>query len=431
MTCVILLHNESIAITFVDLRAYIAIAGQLPIVTANSGGFHREICGPGILTGLQNGTLVWDPQIFKSIADLLNIVLTLPGCQKLCGSGTGWYPDIGPRLVDWFLPVFLLVSNIYFAPIGWERFLAIILILGDPVDSNWSLLDKVDSWSGCSDEAQTLLRNTNASYEKIDIKSIAVILATMEEVLQSSDQARLSINLDDMFLIREIARALMENRRNDTLRTIFAVAMYMFQVLAAFVPAIGSASTPSGGKVGLAILLSWLVSIVLLSNTVGDFGSHRSNYALILGFIARGGVQGSFRPSRRKTTAWSGAIYCYRPDKCLDKPKWKLVVISVLPVAIAFGTAFAVLETGPTFFSCRNLFVIFASASWIVSAILTYFLSRALLLTERSENRLWNIVLFKDFCIGGTIVGLIIASSCGLWNTCYCWGGAFVHGEKI
>ena len=27
-------------------------------------------------------------------------------------------------------------------------------------------------------------------------------------------------------------------------------------------------------------------------------------------------------------------------------------------------------------------------------------------------------------------MGLIIASSCGLWNTCYCWGGAFVHGEK-
>lgn len=120
------------------------------------------------------------------------------------------------------------------------------------------------------------------------------------------------------------------------------------------------------------MLLSWLVSVVLLSNAVGDLGPALSNEEIIAAVISSHGSTGvtSKLTSRtfgidRETSrsgeasrVWSNAIYCYRPGKDLRNSGWKMAVISVLPVAIAFGTAFAVLEAVPTYFSCRSLLVI-------------------------------------------------------------------------
>jgi hypothetical protein len=125
---------------------------------------------------------------------------------------------------------------------------------------------------------------------------------------------------------------------------------------------------------------------------------------------------------------WSGAIYSYRPQKRLHSASdWKLAIISVLPVAIAFGTAFAVLDTGPTYFTCRHILVITAFGFWLISALLTSLLSRIPFATEK---HLWVIILIKDAFIGVPILVLVVLSSCGLWNTCYCWGGVLVHGEE-
>ena len=42
----------------------------------------------------------------------------------------------------------------------------------------------------------------------------------------------------------------------------------------------------------------------------------------------------------------------------------------------------------------------------------------------------WNIILIKDFLVAAPFLSLIVATSCGYWNTCYCWGGGPVHGDK-
>ena len=424
---------------------FFLVAARQVVLVAADAGFHREQCYGRVIEILQsnNSSIAINPSIFISESDLTNPILTLGGCQQLCSSGTGWYPDSGPRLVEWLLPIILLVSNMQFASIGMQRYLLILHLLGDPIDSIWSLLAKVDSWSRCFSYAQKLLK------EKIEIKSLAVINAAAEEVSLAFDLAPKFKAFHSKGLIVETALTLSENKRNEILRTLFAVVLYVFQVLAAFVPAVGAASRPSGGRIGTAMLHSWLLPIALLSNAIGDFGSLRTCRRTIADLRERlgsrsdqdsctqsvskltlslVGVQMEVQTPYEASMAWSGAIYSYRPNKpFFHDSGWKLAFISVLPIAIAFGTAFAVLDTGPTYFSCRHILVIAVFSVWLISALSTSLLSWASFATGKY---LWYIILIKDAVFATTTLALIVASSCGLWNTCYCWSGALVYGER-
>lgn len=426
------------------LHLFFVAARQVALIAADAG-FHREQCYRRVTEILQsnNSSISINPSIFISESDPTNPILSLDGCQQLCGSGTGWYPDRGPRLVQWLLPVIILVSNMQFSPIGMQRYLLILHLLGDPIDSTWSLLAKADSWSRCFSYAQKLLK------EKIEIKSLAIINAAAEEVSLVFDHAPKFKAFNSKGLIVEAALTLSENKRNEILRTLFAIVLYVFQVLAAFVPAVGAASSPSGGRIGTAMLLSWLLPIVLLSNAIGDFGSLRNCRRIIVDLRERlgsrsdqdfctqstskltlslVGVQMKVQTPNEASMAWSGSIYSYRPNKpFFHDSGWKLAFISVLPITIAFGTAFAVLNTGPTYFSCRHILVIAVFSVWLISAVSTSLLSWASFATGKY---LWYIILIKDAVFATTTLALIVASSCGLWNTCYCWSGALVHGER-
>ncbi|KAL8783065.1 MAG: hypothetical protein Q9195_009496 [Heterodermia aff. obscurata] len=334
-------------------------------------GFQREECFKKVAQILQgNGTLIkLDPSLFVD-PNPANPILTLNGCEQLCGSGTGWYSDSGSRLVTWLLPIILLISNMQFQPIrGIQRFLLIPHLLGDPIDSIWSLLTKVHRWSQFS-TAQSLTK------EGIVTKSLAVILAAAHEVSYPLDPGILEHSARrNRVLIMGTARTLVENRSSEFRRTLFALAIYIFQVLAAFVPAVGAAASPSGGRVATAMLLSWLVPVVLLSNAVGDFGSLwncRQTLALF--------VENLKQPQESKVTAnshvkqfeesdftaWTGSIYTIQPKKrFFDASGCKLCIISVLPIAVASATAFAILDTGPTYFSCRHILVISVFIAWV------------------------------------------------------------------
>src|SRR5436190_10209629 len=117
--------------------------------------FVRATCYNLTLTLLNNHTLTQDSEVFardnsgRPIVGLSNITLTLPGCEKLCGPKQGFYLDIGPRLSTWLIPILLLVSNIELSPLDKRRFLAILHFLGDPIDSIWSLIHKIDAWHRC------------------------------------------------------------------------------------------------------------------------------------------------------------------------------------------------------------------------------------------------------------------------------------------
>jgi hypothetical protein len=435
-------HSSALVFIF-----FIAVVSHFPLVAANDQ-FKRATCAAYVTKEYQdpNGTR-WDSSIISSVANISEPVLTLYGCKKLCGSGTGWYPDSGPRLVGWFLPIFLLVSNMQFPRVEQERFFLILHLFGDPIDSTWSLLHKVDSWRQCYALARGLLAKEAA---EADIKCLAIIFATRIEIEDASYHELEQMNIDNMASIRTTANELIRQRMNEIMRTGFAVAMYMFQVVSDFVPAVGASSDPSGGMIGPAMLLSWLVPVVLLSNAIGDSGAPASTLEIVAKFMAYKedsikAVNSRFslrlfgipwngwksEVPRDGSLVWSGALSSYHPQKGLHNGGWILAMASVLPVVLAFGIGFAVLQAGPTHFSCRSLFVIGASAGWGFSTILTYLLTRNCVQSRLATGTyLWRVVLIKDFLVATPILVLIVLTSCGYWNTCYCWCGGPVSGEN-
>jgi hypothetical protein len=256
----------------------------------------RDKCAADITLKLQNGTLHPNDTIFYRhsghiMSDFGNFELTIDGCEKTCGRSFNWYPDVGPRLHTWLLPVMLLIGNLCLATLGKPNSIFTILhLLGDPIDSIWSLLTKLEAWNRCWDLSEHL-SNTGAIY-KDHVRDRGTILAAIQELegpgsdpsdtyvriinnstLDKDDPARPRLH----HLCREIANEISDSSVNEMPRTMLAILTYIFALLGAFVEAIGGkSSSQPGGRIASAIFLSWLVPVILLSNSIGSFTSRRT-----------------------------------------------------------------------------------------------------------------------------------------------------------
>jgi hypothetical protein len=89
-------------------------------------------------------TFLFDPATDQRIKPD-NVLLTLLGCEKLCHSGFELWPmqDTVPRLFLWLVPVVVLVVHFHFAPLSGLNICQVIFhLLGDPIDSMWSMLTR-------------------------------------------------------------------------------------------------------------------------------------------------------------------------------------------------------------------------------------------------------------------------------------------------
>jgi hypothetical protein len=132
--------------------------------------------------------------------------------------------------------------------------------------------------------------------------------------------------------------------------------------------------------------------------------------------------------------AWSGGIYSYRPQKNLfnvgvrDNPPYHLGFVACLPVLLAFTVAFYILwRSPPPGISCRHFVIIAAFLSWCVSPVLTWLIAR---MHNLSHKIRWYCTISKDAFFALPILILIIGSSCGMFNSCYCFSGIFMFGFK-
>lgn len=74
---------------------------------------------------LGNGTITPDSPYFwrktpdsPPYIDASNMTLTLAGYNAVCGPQQSWYPDVGPQLSAWVIPVLLLLVNVEVGPFG-------------------------------------------------------------------------------------------------------------------------------------------------------------------------------------------------------------------------------------------------------------------------------------------------------------------------
>ncbi|KAL4916729.1 hypothetical protein BDW62DRAFT_202389 [Aspergillus aurantiobrunneus] len=446
----------------------------LVLHTSSVHAFQKSQCNADVIARLENGTIAADDLIFHRNVQGLpmskpsNLVLTLPGCKETCGTGRSFYEDVGPRLTTWLIPILLLIGNMHMARLGTEKYAALLHFLGDPIDTMWSLLTKAETWSRCLSLAQrTVAQAPTESKEHYDqrVVDIATIYAAIEELEGSGTDKfkdffdrivadkRPDMTMDHFYhLCKETANELSDSRSVELRRAGLAVFAYFYHVIAGFVAVIGGeSSSPPGGRIGTSMFISWLIPAVLFSNALGGFTSRRTCLRIMERFaktVTHNAVEdrqlfSSDKPSsfssRKSNTdfyaaqCWSGAIYCYRPRKSLfrggrrDNNAFKLFILSTLPVLVSTVTSVALIWVTPTVgFDCRSLMMVCISILWLLSAGIT-FLTWVTGLADGVYH--YRLTMLKDAMIGIPVLLIIILSSCGIFNSCFCWSAIFSLGR--
>jgi hypothetical protein len=426
-------------------------------------GYNREICYRLVQDLLRNGSLATNDSAFylddlgRPMSDPEYPILTIAGCDEFCGRGRGWYVDIGPRLSTWLIPVFLLLSNIEVSPLDKRRYLMIVHLLGDPIDSLWCLLLKVEAWSRC----YCLARRVRPGDDERQVRNLATVLGGIEELsgifahpqeVYNTIRARSVLHDDELrVLISRTAQQLADSRTDERLRTLLATVLYFYQLVSAFVATVGGGNTsPPGGRIGTTMFMTWMIPTILLSNAVGGFTSVRVCYNILETFFREATSERdlwahlvSVSPAMRRfgsveeyfdSLCWAGGIYTYRRWKKVtyqggpaDRRASTLLFLAMSPVVVSSIIASVILwNTPPIGINCRNLLIFFIVILLTSSAFWTW-LSAFLPINERTH---WHMTLFKDSLIGIPSVILIFLASAGLFNTCWCWSGVYSLGSR-
>lgn len=438
------------------------VAGLAMVQRATA--FDRDVCLQSAQWMLGNGTLTPDSPFFyrdkpnsPPYIDASNMTLTLAGCNAICGPKQTWYLDVGPRLNAWVIPVLLLLINVEVSPFGKRNFLEFLHLLGDPIDSLWSLLHKIDAWDRCYAHAaryyqlcpscRLIVATIFGGHEEVQGPRITSERNSLDAL---ASQYRLVSHFDEW---RRTAVHLAGSRTDELIRTVLALILYLYQLVSNFVPSVGGVpSSPPGSRIATGVLLSCFVPTIVLTNAVGAFASRRTAYDAIATLAIRTDGH-AMQVARRRSfflsglpilaqestskyfdaLAWSGGIYMYRPWKFryITGTRSSSVhtilygLLAATPVLIGFlGGSLLLWWQTPRGFNCRHIWLITVSLSWIASAIITqasYNLSFAM------GKYHWRFILVKDACVALPSFLMFFLSTSGLFNSCWCWSGPWEY----
>ncbi|KAK0747060.1 hypothetical protein B0T18DRAFT_447420 [Schizothecium vesticola] len=274
-----------------------------------------------------------DPTTNEFLSTPTNMVVTVPFCELVCSNPSryapfrDWYPDRGPRIMTWIVPVALLLSSIELSPLDKRRFYAVLHALGDPIDVLWSLIHKLRVRTRLHALAETYFvanpdqrANPDPSTNQ-DALIAAIVLSAFEDLLSPSICSYKTFNdLLRVFWIpqagllwRDAALDLADSRSDERLRSMLAVALYVVQILSAFIVDIGGGpSNPPGGVIAVASTLTFLIPAVLFSSWIGAPTSRRGTLravrALVDGVEAVRVREGLARPVVGGVTLSSGML---------------------------------------------------------------------------------------------------------------------------
>lgn len=337
----------------------------------------------------------------------------------------------------------------------------ILHLLGDPCDSLWSLLSKLDAWSRC----YSLARSHPKFHTERSIRSLATVLGALEELTEFSanpvqvyniimSRQRSGLSRDDprylhcsqiTVLVRKAAQRLADSRTDERLRTLLALGLYCYQLASAFIAKFGGGQTsPPGGRIGTAMFLTFIIPTILMTNAIGGFTSIRTSFNILEDLVKETTTETDLwlllqeaAPDLKRhkslyeyydAMTWTGAIYTYRPNKRIKfgvnggSHRYLLCLLALSPVIISSVVAFLVLwNTPPVGLNCRHILLLGIMALLLWSVAFTN-LVHSMGVKGRAH---WNIVLVKDAMITIPMVILVFLTTAGLFNSCWCWSAVY------
>ncbi|KAK4460778.1 hypothetical protein QBC42DRAFT_331475 [Cladorrhinum samala] len=415
---------------------------------------------------------VRDKATGKRLMGYNEMTITYPACEALCGK-RGWYVDRGPRVMVWVLPILLLLSNVELSPIDKRRFVSIVQSGGDPIDCIWSLLAKLDSrkrmyrmvrghvinelhrrgdlhglpWEGIRDK--TLIITTVLSGLE-DIFSPELAACTNPHDAYYEFMTTFGAFSSDPRIKKRWSQAaleLVDSRTDERLRALLALALYILGLCSAFIADIGGTTqTAPGGVIGASLSLSFLIPIVILSNTVGAYTSRRTALGIMTRFVdsvppgpqqpVQGPLQNEPWSAYFNRLHWSGAVDTFRPWKTRSHHRAQTIIlgaISSLPITAGYGGAMGIMfNAAEQGLSCRHMFLTAMYSLWWLSVAVSNTSYNFNIFSSTKTRRAvhWFLCLAKDVCIAIPSLTFIFLSAAGWFNSCNCWSRRPILGEE-
>jgi hypothetical protein len=231
-----------------------------------------------------NNTFYQDPR---------QLVLTLPGCEHVCGDGWQLWPilDVLDHFSLWVFPAVILISHFLFPPLPWKNYAFVIFhAIGDPIDSLWSMLARQDAQRRLYRAA----RNIPNLIGPNDHKYIAAIWSAYEEVGwqdASSDLYRSLVsrnwrapNREEMYHIMLASHELSSNRLESQLTTWIAILTLVSALITAYIRTVEQNTridNQTAHTIAVVALLFIFVPLVKISGNIGSFKSTSTAVAAI------------------------------------------------------------------------------------------------------------------------------------------------------
>jgi len=216
------------------------------------------------------------------------LVLTFQGCEKICGDGYQLWPskDTLGRLSLWVLPAIILLTHFHFPPLRWHNTMAVIIhAAGDPLDSLWSMLIRLETQRRLLHAAKAISFQNERDY-----KYIAAVWAAYEEIgwqdasrfFQQSLESRMGRqpNKQEMYRIMLASHELWSNRQESMLMTWVAIFTLIGALVTAVVRTIEQTEQQNtrimneiAHSIALVSLLFMFIPLVKFSGDIGSFSS--------------------------------------------------------------------------------------------------------------------------------------------------------------
>ncbi|PUU78939.1 hypothetical protein B9Z19DRAFT_925873, partial [Tuber borchii] len=341
------------------------------------------------------------------------------------------HTDIIRRVTLWLVPIFMLVGNFQFPPLGsLNSFFIAIHLFGDPIHTVYSLLVKLEisrrihgHWLNSPPPIRGGELYSDQNERKRALRDIATVNVLFDEWNYSAvdmypqmrwlfDRLEGERRANFIAACREAAHRLSDSRVNDSLRTWLAVGGYIVGVVSAFLKTLESgASNRTAHTIAFALLYSWLIPAVVISASVGGFASTRAGrrvireikdelrddwaiadpanltYPSIVRLPLSDGLILKDFTTLEKSFSFFGS-YSFRHNTSLkfpspsaletkrthswNRPNWFLLLLSCIPVIIATFTAVLLSWMHPpNGLGCRSMTQILFCITWFLSALFT------------------------------------------------------------
>lgn len=418
---------------------------------------------------------VWD-RTGSYLLDPSRVVLTLDGCERLCGKGYELWPakETLSRVFLWVVPAIVLLVHFHFAPLSAGNTCAVVVqLIGNPIDSIWSMLTR--------QEVNRRLRRRGQDLFDRTAGSVATIWATYDELgwQEASEFTKrrmervsgASLDERESYLIERASYRLSCSRSETSLGTWAAILGLFAALLAAFIRTwIYRLSNQTSHTIAVVMLLSYFIPMVKISGNIGAFVSSTAAMDILqelrrdletysadplfppIQFQEASPwnsrlVEDSEKPrsDRTNVTRWpSVASYLgmnspWRPCKTvpivspsheLDRGSKKLLLISMtFVVAGSWAPAFYLsYHTGNAGVGCRCLAWTFVLFCWLISLLLDQL--KHFNLRRWTNRELWRYTVLKDSIVCSIVIAIIVCVQLGLLNTCWCLSGVIYLGRR-